>query len=151
MGHELYLVELDGTAREADTCQCLFWQEKGYCKHTVAVELYLRQIGVNRYMTADTKQSLPVQAETPFSEIFTQGMVESVSKTSVLTNDKINLTYQVEPLPSSPYHPELNFLGLSLKIGYPDERSYVVKNLSDFLNAYQRQTQYVVNQQYTFY
>ena len=152
MGHELYLVELDGTAREADTCQCLFWQEKGYCKHTVAVELYLREKGINRVMSEQTPQLMPsAPAEVSFSDLFTQGMVESVGKTSVVTHDQIQLTYQVDPLPTSPYHPELNFLGLSLKIGYQNERSYVVKNIGEFLNAYQKQSQFVVNQQYTFY
>ena len=43
LGEELYLVELDGTAKEQDVCECQYWMEHGYCKHTVAVELALKQ------------------------------------------------------------------------------------------------------------
>ena len=43
LGSELYLVDLDATAKEIDYCQCPFWEEHHYCKHTIAVELYLRK------------------------------------------------------------------------------------------------------------
>ena len=37
LGSELYMVDLDGTAKEIDYCQCPYWEEHKYCKHTVAV------------------------------------------------------------------------------------------------------------------
>lgn len=43
LGSELYMVDLDGTAKEEDLCQCPYWGEHHYCKHTVAAELYLRE------------------------------------------------------------------------------------------------------------
>ena len=53
LGEELYLVELDGTAKEQDVCECQYWMEHGYCKHTVAVELALKQRGVSRIIQAN--------------------------------------------------------------------------------------------------
>lgn len=148
MGHELYLVDLDGTPREKDTCQCLFWQEKGYCKHTVAVELYLRQQGLNRVM-AQNNTTEEVLTPVSFSKIFSQGLLESKWTKGIVT-ENLKLTYQVENITTSPYHKERDLLGLSLKIGYPGERQYVVKNLGDFLKSYEKEETIVVNQQYTF-
>lgn len=151
MGHELYLVDLDGTAKEADTCQCLFWQEKGYCKHTVAVELYLRQLGLKRIMDGQVQNKIPTQKKTSFSTLFTQGLVESMPKEGLVTPEPLTLQFQIEKLATNPYHPERDFLGLSLKIGYPDQRLYVVKNIGEFLHNVELGSHYVVNQQYTFY
>lgn len=39
-----YQVLLDGTGKERDQCDCNDFQEKGYCRHTVAGELVLRQL-----------------------------------------------------------------------------------------------------------
>jgi len=44
-------VTLDATAKEVDYCQCPYWDEHHYCKHTVAVELYLRKQGKTRMIT----------------------------------------------------------------------------------------------------
>ncbi len=48
LGGELYRVDLDASAKEEDYCQCSYWEEHGFCKHTVSVELYLRQQGKSR-------------------------------------------------------------------------------------------------------
>ena len=43
-----YKVILDGTAKEEDVCQCDVWEKKGYCRHTVATELFLRELDMTR-------------------------------------------------------------------------------------------------------
>ena len=55
LGSELYLVDLDATAKEIDYCQCPYWEEHHYCKHTIAVELYLRKQGKTRQITEEKK------------------------------------------------------------------------------------------------
>lgn len=50
-----FYVGLDGTAREEDRCQCDMWQQKGYCKHTVSVELFLKEHKVSRHLSEKTK------------------------------------------------------------------------------------------------
>lgn len=51
-----YYVTLDGTAKEKDSCQCDVWQQKGYCRHTVSVELFLKENKVSRQLSAKTTQ-----------------------------------------------------------------------------------------------
>lgn len=62
LGSELYMVDLDGTAKEIDYCQCPYWEEHKYCKHTVAVELYLRSKNLSRIMKKDQPMLEPVKA-----------------------------------------------------------------------------------------
>lgn len=59
LGTELYLVTLDATAKEVDYCQCPYWEEHHYCKHTVAVELYLRKQGKTRKINEQTPSKKP--------------------------------------------------------------------------------------------
>ena len=61
LGSELYMVDLDGTAKEVDFCQCPYWEEHHYCKHTVAVELYLRSKNLSRIIKADQPTLEPVK------------------------------------------------------------------------------------------
>ena len=51
-----YQVFLDGSTKECDQCQCAYWQQYGYCEHTVAVELYLRQQNTSRVLTHEVAQ-----------------------------------------------------------------------------------------------
>lgn len=150
MGHELYLVDLDGTAKENDHCQCLFWQEKGYCKHTVAVELYLKQQKMSRILTENT----PVQANrsaVSFHELFTQGLIEGRGLTNAVLTEKISIAYQIETVSMNPYQKEKDLLALSLKIGHPGEKQYVIKNIGEFFQAFSKSEKITVNQQYIFY
>lgn len=150
MGHEMYLVDLDGTAKEQDSCQCLFWQEKKYCKHTVAVELYLRELGLNRLMTQN-KESKKRPPKISFSELLTQGLIESQWQKGVQTAEKIKYTFQIEALATNPYYPDRDFLAVSLKIGWENQRQYIVKNLPDFLLSYVKEEKIVINQQLPFF
>ena len=70
LGSELYRIDLDSTAKEEDYCQCPYWEEHHFCKHTVAVELYLRQKGLTRQMKGEVAKN-PV-AFSP-SEMFSKG------------------------------------------------------------------------------
>lgn len=147
MGHELYLVDLDGTAKEQDTCQCLFWQEKGFCKHTVAVELYLREQGINRIMQQDQVPKLP---ELSLSQLFTQGLLENFLKKSV-TTETIQMTYQIENQEMNPFHKERSLLSVSLKIGYVGQRQYLIKNIGEFLQQFRKEEKILLNGRYVFY
>ena len=75
LGEELYLVELDGTAKEQDVCECQYWMEHGYCKHTVAVELALKQRGVSRIIQANQTVSFE-KTNRSTAEMFTKGFAK---------------------------------------------------------------------------
>ncbi|KPG69459.1 DEAD/DEAH box helicase [Enterococcus sp. RIT-PI-f] len=145
LGAELYLVTLDATAKEVDYCQCPYWDEHHYCKHTVAVELYLRKQGKTRMITekpAAQKQFSP-------SEMFSNGF----ARLTAAANETVPLQieYHVDTIPTNPYHQELDLLGISLKIGYRGTtRNYVVKNIYKFLQMYQEKKSYTANKQFDF-
>lgn len=63
-----YTVSLDGTAKEADICQCEIWQKKGFCPHTVAVELFMRNHDVLRVMKFNQKKDF-VYPENALDEV----------------------------------------------------------------------------------
>ncbi|MHC5374015.1 DEAD/DEAH box helicase [Enterococcus sp. LJL120] len=144
LGSETYHVTLDGTTKEEDICQCPYWQDHHYCKHTVAVELYLRKEGLNRIIKAS---DAPAAVSVSQSEMFTKGF----SRISLKQADKVSplaIEFYLEIMETNPYHPELAALGLQLRVGYLAlNRFYVVKNINDFLSAWQEEKSFEVNKQ----
>lgn len=146
LGSELYLVDLDATAKEIDYCQCPYWEEHHYCKHTIAVELYLRKQGKTRQITEEKK---PTKAAFSASEMFSQGFNRLQSGQRTIT--PLQIEYRVENLTTNPYHQEMDVLGISLKIGQRGtSKTYVVKNIYKFLQVYQEKKSYLANKQTEF-
>ncbi|MBO0423334.1 DEAD/DEAH box helicase [Enterococcus plantarum] len=151
LGNELYRVQLDGTAKENDICECPYWKDHGYCKHTVAVELYLRQKGTSRIIKADQpitfeKRSLSI------SEMFTKGFaklnqVEEKSKITPLT-----VEYIVDVIETNSYYPELAVLGVSLRLGNQGvkPKTYIIKNIGEFFQTFQKEGSFLINKQHRF-
>lgn len=147
LGSELYLVDLDATAKEEDYCQCPYWEEHHYCKHTVAVELYLRQEGKTRRIKAD---DLEKPSGFSASEMFSNGF-SRLRDAEDKKPQPLSLQFVVESIPTNPFHPELSVLGISVKLGYRGQtRNYVVKNIYRFLTAYQEGKKLLLNKQYQF-
>lgn len=149
LGSELYLVDLDGSGKENDICACPYWEEHGYCKHTVAVELYLREKGLSRVIKPETVLPKKMESSVSFADLLNQGFSRLEKEAEPLQS--LFVDFIVEAIPTNPYHPELDVLTLSLRIGSNlNKRSYIVKNLYDFLHAYQTDSAYTVNKQYRF-
>ncbi|MGX2945213.1 SNF2 helicase associated domain-containing protein [Enterococcus alishanensis] len=149
LGSELYLVDLDGSGKENDICECPYWEEHSYCKHTVAVELYLREKNMSRVITPQTSQVQTVQQTVSFADLLNQGFTRLEKNEEQV--EPLTIEFVVEAIPTNPYHTELDLLAVSLKISNdPNGRSYIVKNIYDFLHAYQTETTYTVNKQYRF-
>lgn len=139
LGTEPYMVELDGTAKEKDYCECPYWQEHGYCKHTVAVELYLKEQGTSRIITAATGF-----AKLTPGTMFTKGFARLLEKPK--RGRKLVVEYHVEPHLFNPYHPEDSLLLISLKIGYQQtKRNYIVKNIGEFLQTFLTEGEFTTN------
>lgn len=152
LGKELYRVQLDGTAKENDICECPYWMDHGFCKHTVAVELTLRQRGIARIIKADQPAVLEKRTST-VSEMFTKGF----AKLNQGTQEKNNLLpltidFIVDVIETNNYYPELAILGVSLRIGYQGvkPKTYIIKNIGEFFQAYQKQGTYLINKQHQF-
>ncbi|WP_159723725.1 DEAD/DEAH box helicase [Enterococcus sp. CSURQ0835] len=149
LGSELYLVDLDGSGKENDICACPYWEEHGYCKHTVAVELYLREKNIPRVIKPEMKLPEKMESNVSFADLLNQGF--NRLEKDALPETPLDVEFVVEALPTNPYHPELDVLAVSLRIGSTtSNRSYIVKNIYDFLHAYQTDTVYTVNKQYKF-
>ncbi len=149
LGSELYLVDLDGSGKENDLCECPYWEEHGYCKHTVAVELYLRDQGLSRVIKPETVLPKPKESSISFADLLNQGFARL--EKDALPIQPLFVEFIVEPIPTNPYHPELDVLAVSLRLGSrASKRSYIVKNLYDFLHAYQTDSVYTINKQYRF-
>ncbi|MGO2083472.1 DEAD/DEAH box helicase [Vagococcus sp.] len=140
LGTEVFHIELDGTAKEEDVCQCIYWQQHGFCKHTVATELALREQGLNRYIkkkASDPKSFQAPSQATIFSRSFSRLQEETIAK-DLLVGDKLVLEWFLEIVEPLSYHPEQAVIGLYLKIGHrgPGQRTYIVRNISEFLESY---------------
>ncbi|WP_165005403.1 MULTISPECIES: DEAD/DEAH box helicase [unclassified Enterococcus] len=151
LGSELYMVDLDGTAKEVDFCQCPYWEEHHYCKHTVAVELYLRSKNVSRIMKNDQPALEPVKKSSE-GEILTKGFSRLQVQSSPQAIQPLVIEYQVETIETNHYHPELSILAVYFRIGYLEtpKKTYIVKNIVEFLQAYTENEVYTVNKQYQF-
>lgn len=151
-GSAIYQVELDGTPREKDICTCLYWQENGYCKHTVAVELALRDKGLNRVLKQNKDLKTTYKAPS-LSKIVTDSFAklqDKETKQALEEATPLKVDFLVESLEISNYHPEKAVFGLSFKVGYQDGRTYAVKNASEFLQAFAKQEKFRHSDKYLF-
>lgn len=140
LGSELYRVDLDATAKEEDYCQCPYWEEHHFCKHTVAVELYLRKKGLTRQIKTEKKVTPSTFSN---SEMFSKGFYRlQEEKNSSNLIQRLEISCQIDSLATNPYRKELDILGISLKVGLAGERKYVVKNIYRFLQIYQDEKMY---------
>lgn len=151
LGSELYLVELDGTTKEQDVCECPYWMEHGYCKHTVAVELALKQRGVSRIIQANQPVVFE-KSEVSTAEMFTKGFSKLTKRLDEKRLQPLRLEFILDIIETNNYYPELSIIGISLKIGFegPKPKTYIVKNIGEFLQAFEKETTFIVSKQHQF-
>lgn len=151
MGNEIYHVELDGTPKEEDFCECPYWVDHGYCKHTVAVELAMRDQGIGRVMNQYELSKLSVDQPDSGDEI-TEAFSRIYLKQNELTQihaepaQKLSIFYKLElqPITKQKFRQTKEVFALSLKIGF--DRFYIVKDLDAFFQAYTQKGTYEINQ-----
>lgn len=151
LGQKMYYVTLDGTAKEQDICECTYWLEHGYCKHTVAVELFLREEGISRMIESTAVKSVSFSSLST-AEMFTKGFSKLKQTNSSVALNSLELEYTIETITTNDYYQELAILALSIRLGYRKEKMkfYRIKNIGEFLQTYQKETSFLVNKQYTF-
>jgi len=151
LGNELYRVQLDGTAKENDICECPYWKDHGYCKHTVAVELYLRQKGTARIIKADQPVTFEKRALS-ISEMFTKGFAKLNQLEEKTTITPLTVEYIVDVIETNSYYPELAVLGISLRLGFQGvkPKTYIIKNIGEFFQTFQKEGTFLINKQHHF-
>lgn len=149
IGSTIYHVVLDGSPREKDQCECAYWQERGYCAHTVAVELALKEKGIDRVIKA-ASTSIPRYVAPSIAHRFSEELKKiqtQLIESSLAPVQSLALEIHLENIPVAPYYPERDFLGLSFKLGFYGERLYIVKDVPAFFNALEEQSVLLVNEQ----
>lgn len=144
IGTDIYKVTLDGTPKEIDKCTCAEWPKKGYCKHTVAVELALRLKGLNRVLKQNKHLKTTYKAPSLGSLLSTELAKLQKQETEILlsTVQELQVSYLIESIPTSIHHGQRDIWTLSLKVGVGQERQYAIKNLSLFLENWFEGTTY---------
>lgn len=150
MGSEIYHVELDGTTRESDFCECGYWKDHGYCKHTVAVELALKEQGVSRIMTAENAEKMAATLPDPGQELtesFTRVFLNENRESYLAPKEKaeLSLEYKIEIKSTSNSLIRNNdeVMALSLRAGV--DKLYIVKNIAEFFESYSNQGIFTLN------
>ncbi|GGC77282.1 DEAD/DEAH box helicase [Enterococcus wangshanyuanii] len=151
LGNELYHVQLDGSAKENDICECPYWMDHGYCKHTVAVELSLRQKGTSRIIKEDQPQVFEKRSVS-MSEMFTKGFAKLNQTTETEKIVPLVVEVVIDVIETNNYYPELAVLGVSLRLGYQGvkPKTYIIKNIGEFLQTFQKEGTFLVNKQHYF-
>lgn len=144
-----YAVSLDGTAKEEDICQCENWQKKGFCQHTVAVELFLKANGVYRVMQFNQKKDfmypeniLDVSMST--DQIYAEYMQHLGVKHAEEADAQVQslkVTFELHDELTTPFALAVDKLFyLRLKVG--SQNPYYVNDMADFFEAFSHGGQY---------
>ena len=151
IGSKIYDVTLDGSPLEEDLCTCPYWQDKGFCKHTVAVELALRDKGLKRVLKQNPQLKTTYQAPstaTVFTDSFAK-LQQAVTTQALQASQPLQVEFLLTSVPLSKFHLSKALFGLSFKIGRAGSRTYVVKNAADFLRAVDSAGAYEINRETT--
>ncbi|WP_251356657.1 hypothetical protein, partial [Staphylococcus aureus] len=59
-------------------------------------------------------------------------------------SDPLKIEFNIDVVETLSFHPEQSVIGVSLKIGsrFPGSKTYVVKNILDFLDSYEKKNNY---------
>lgn len=129
-------VDKKNTIREAE-CDCpAFSAYAGYCKHIVAVLLYLDDAGQNKESSTSITRSEVERNQGVFQEILSAFQGSQPKKNAL--SQSLAIQYFFKLIPSKDYESD-RWFAVQLKVG--SDRMYVVKNIRDFLTAYKQKKQ----------
>ncbi|SFH67384.1 DEAD/DEAH box helicase [Pisciglobus halotolerans] len=148
---DVYQVELDGTTKEEDFCSCDYWKNHGHCKHTVAVELALRDRGISRVMTPDNAEEVEIEMPDPGKELtktfsrvfFNEQLINDTAPSQQQTNLQIEYKLEHKPDNAALLRNPNEVLVISLRAG--TDKLYVVKDLMAFLESFIRHETFELN------
>lgn len=143
-----YHVELDGTTREQDFCECDYWKNHGHCKHTVAVELELKDRQISRVMTPENAEKVAKNSLNPGKELtvlFSRQFLDDTSNLYAVEKKEsqtFKLEFRIEHKPESTalVRHSGEVLVVSLRAGL--DKLYVIKDIKAFLTAYSNKAKF---------
>ncbi len=135
LGSDTYYVTVELHENYIDSrCDCLAYEQFGQCKHEVAVLLEMvrhREQIDSIFQDATSYKKKNNQQTERFIETFSQRQYTDVRNTNS-SKDQLAVEYILKAKSHYPYYSE-NYLTIELKTGL--NRTYVVKQIKDFLNA----------------
>ena len=144
-----YEVILDGTGKEEDICHCPIWQQKSYCPHTTAVELFLKDHEVVRSMKYSKHPLFCYPDNIMDQHPSIQGLLENY-RHRICRHESINNLAEVEQLKvifelheETVYPFQLTnerLFYLRIKLGF--DHCYYVQDLSDFFQKFGEEEAY---------
>lgn len=162
VGSQVYYVELDGTPREEDYCSCPYFKDWGYCKHTVAVELALREAGYSRVFSKTSAHLAvpkghqekiihhgPTHEEMLLHQAIDLVMTEQTQ--TVNPEDRLQVEFVIQGQEVARGYYPTKVLLVGLRLGYENGRLYVVRDIQEFFRVFKEQGVYQTAQgEYSF-
>ncbi|GBF11363.1 DEAD/DEAH box helicase [Tepidibacillus sp. HK-1] len=135
LGNDTYYVTVELHDHYIDSsCDCLAYEQFGQCKHEVAVLLEMvrhREQIENVHLKENPIRKRDNEQTTRFIETFSQRQYTEIRNTNS-AKDQLMVEYILKAKSHYPYYSE-NYLTIEMKTGL--NRTYVVKNIKDFLRA----------------
>lgn len=151
LDNAIYTVSLDGTAKEEDICHCETWQKKGFCPHTVAVELFLKENGVIRVMQFNQKKDFVypanvldefVSADQFYSE-YMQHLGIKHSEALSAAVQPLKVIFEIHDELTTPFALSVDKLFyLRIKVG--NQSTYYITDLAEFFELFSHAGQYTL-------
>ncbi|WP_036099467.1 DEAD/DEAH box helicase [Listeria riparia] len=135
--------EIKHMNHEKYQCDCIVYQEGGICAHIYAIQLEheARQTQIEK---ANFKQRILAQEATTLLSLFQENMDRQFDTFDTTAKSLLKVEYILRMQESK----EKNALTIDLKVG--EDRTYVVKNIGDFLQAIQENTSYFFTKNFSF-
>lgn len=135
--------EIKHMNHEKYQCDCIVYQEGGICAHIYAIQLEheARQTQIEK---ANFKQRILAQEATTLLSLFQENMDRQFDTFDTTAKSPLKVEYILRMQESK----EKNALTIDLKVG--EDRTYVVKNIGDFLQAIQENTSYFFTKNFSF-
>ncbi|MBC6314663.1 DEAD/DEAH box helicase [Listeria grandensis] len=124
-------------------CDCIYYQENSICSHIYAIELEheARQTKIEK---ANFKQRILAQEATTLLSLFQENMDRQFDTFDTTAKTPLRVEYILRMQENR----DKNMLTLDLKVG--QDRTYVVKNIGDFLQAIKQHTSYFFTKNFSF-
>lgn len=146
VGSDEYAVKIE--VKEYDMaydCECLAFSQYGECKHVVAclLEIERRQDNLKQLPDESVENEMQKKLVSNFINAFSNFHQSESYKQEYISKQLLQVEFIVRTM-----HPASNLWTVELKIGV--KRTYVVKDLKQFLRSVEQQQNYYFTQNYTY-
>ncbi|MBC1499968.1 DEAD/DEAH box helicase family protein [Listeria weihenstephanensis] len=124
-------------------CDCIYFQENSICAHIYAVELE-HEARQNKIEKANFKERILAQEANTLLSLFQENMDRQFDTFDTAAKTRLKVEYILRMQDNR----DKNMLTLDLKVG--QDRTYVVKNIGDFLQAIRENTSYFFTKNFSY-